>query len=261
MHPESPSDPPYALMEYAGGQLAYTTEGEGDRVLVAIPGLPGTVRDFRWLGAALGEEFRLIRVDLPGFGRSTRTGYAGMSIGERAEAVRALIEALDLGSVTLVTHSSGGTVAGHLARYHPALVERCVLIACPGPRPHYPAALYRATAAVFSRRPGRLLMVPVQRALYRALGFSKSLSDAERMYTTLDAAAAHFDTHSENVRNMTQPTLTAWAQDDRMIPSDIFLALDAIAPDGPRLRFDTGGHNIQKTRATELAEAIRALTS
>ena len=255
MHPETPSDPPYQFLACDGSRIAYTDEGAGEQVLLAIPGLPGTVRDFRWLAPALSD-VRFVRIDLPGFGQSSRSDYTGMSIAERAAPVLALIDALELASVTLVGHSSGGTVAAHLARYHADRIHRVVLIACPGPRAHYPAGVYRATAGLFAHRASRALVNPLQRVLYKALGFPSYLTDAERMYSTLDAAAAYFDTHTENLRHMTTATLVAWAADDRMIPPDIYRALEEVAPPGPRLRFPTGGHNIQKTRATELGSAI-----
>ena len=62
MTPESPSDPELQTVEVLGGPIAYTDEGEG-QPLVAVHGLPGSVRDFRWLAPALPESIRLLRVD------------------------------------------------------------------------------------------------------------------------------------------------------------------------------------------------------
>lgn len=87
-------------------------------------------------------------------------------------------------------------------------------------------------------------------------GFPGHLSDDERLFTTLDAAMASFDLHAENVRNIECPCMTAWAEDDHLIPAPIFEALDDALPQGPRLRFSEGGHNIQKTQAVEIANAI-----
>jgi pimeloyl-ACP methyl ester carboxylesterase len=258
MHPTHPSDPTPRTLERAAGALSYTDEGEGE-VLLAVPGLPGSARDFRWLAPALTDHMRVVRVTLPGFGASARSGHRGMTIAERAAPVLELISALKLPPVTLLGHSSGATVVAHLGRHHPAQVRRCVLVASPGPEPHYPRAVYRRLAPLFARRAGRLALTPLQRGLYRAFGFPRSLTDRERMFTTLDAAACDFDAHADNVRALTQPTLLCWAQDDRLIPARLSEALAALAPEGPRLCFEQGGHNLQKTQALEIAEAIRAL--
>ncbi len=103
---------------------------------------------------------------------------------------------------------------------------------------------------------GRIILAPLQRWVYTAAGFPSSLTDAQRVFTTLDASALDFERHRRDLARITQPTLVAWAQDDRIIPASRFEALEALVPSGPRLRFESGGHNIQKTRATEIGRAI-----
>jgi len=75
----------------------------------------------------------------------------------------------------------------------------------------------------------------------------------------VQAGVLNFDRHAENLQTLTVPTLVAWAEDDRLIEPEIFAEQTALCPDGPRLGFDTGGHNIQKTRAVELADALLAI--
>ena len=62
---------------------------------------------------------------------------------------------------------------------------------------------------------------------------------------------------STSVRTLTQPCLVAWARDDRLVAPHIIEGLVEVVPEGPRLCFETGGHNLQKTQATEIAEALR----
>ena len=65
-----PSDPP---AQFVNDSLAYTDEGSGEPAIVAIPGLPGSGRDFRWLAPLLADRFRVIRIDPPGYGASPRS--------------------------------------------------------------------------------------------------------------------------------------------------------------------------------------------
>ncbi len=257
MHPNSPSDPAPEFIEHNGHKLAYTDEGSGSSTIVAVPGLPGSIRDFRWLAPALASSFRLIRLELPGYGKSDRHGHRGMSITERAAPVRELMQHLQVRSATLLGHSSGGTIIAHLAHHFPGLVRRCAFIASNGPQPHYQVRTYRALAALFDYRVGRAAMRPVLRRVYGALGFPAHLSDDERMFTTLDAAATDFAAHRKNLRAISQPSLVAWATDDNLIPSKVFEELESLVPNGPRLRFTRGGHNLQKTRAIEIANTLR----
>ncbi len=260
MRTETPSDPPRRFLDVPPHRLAYTDEGSGVPV-VAVPGLPGGVRDFRWLAPALGDGVRFLRIELPGYGESHRTGYDGMSIPERAAVVRRFMEALELPPAILLGHSSGATLVAHLARHHAGRVRAAALVSPPGPMPHYPVSAYRALVRVFRLRIGRALMRPALRTLFRATGFPAYLTDDERMYTALDAAAKDFALYAGDVAAMACPTLVAWARDDRLIPVRNYEALEALAPPGQRLRFDDGGHNIQKTRAVEIARAVLDLIS
>ena len=256
MHPETPSDPQRKFIDYQGLPLAYTDEGDGPTTIVAVHGLPGSIRDFRWLAPALDGAFRFIRVELPGFGQSARKGYVRMTIGERAASVSELLRQLEIHSATLLGHSSGGTVVAHLAHHHPELVRNCAFIAANGPSPHYPVGVYNALTKLLAYRAGRAAMRPVLRRIYRVLGFPKYLTDAELLFTTLDAAATDFAQHRMNLLAVSQPCLVAWASDDALIDSKIFEQLEGVVPQGPRLRYTRGGHNLQKTKATEIAKAL-----
>ena len=56
------------------------------------------------------------------------------------------------------------------------------------------------------------------------------------------------------------PTLTAFCDDDPFIEPEIQEELGALVPVGPRLRWAEGGHNVQKTHAVEVAEALLSMT-
>ena len=51
MRPDTALDPELQSVSLSTGPLTYTITGRG-RPIVAIHGMPGTVRDFRWLDAA-----------------------------------------------------------------------------------------------------------------------------------------------------------------------------------------------------------------
>jgi pimeloyl-ACP methyl ester carboxylesterase len=52
------------------------------------------------------------------------------------------------------------------------------------------------------------------------------------------------------------PTLLASCDDDPLVEPAIGEQLGRACPDGPRLRFDSGGHNPQKSQACEIAEVL-----
>lgn len=248
-----PSDPPARFVD---GELAYTDEGSGHMTIVAVPGLPGSGRDYRWLAPALSDRYRVIRVDPPGYGSSPRSTWAGMTTAARADAVGRVIDHLEVSPVALIGHSAGGAVVAHMARHQPERVSACVMLSATGPTAHFGRQPLQLLAAPLRLSTVRALLAPAIRRLYAMQGFPRYLTDDERAFALLDAATFSFPRHRANLVGMRTPTMVAWAHDDPVIPATTFRTLADAVPTGPRLEFPSGGHNVQKTHATEIAEAI-----
>lgn len=250
-----PSDPPLQYVDH----VAFADEGEGKPAIVAVPGLPGSSRDFRWLAPELSEEFRVIRIDPPGYGASGRAQWSGMTTGERAAPVLNVIGHLGLKQIVLVGHSAGGAVVAHIARHEPELVQAAVMISSTGPTAHFARSPLRVLAEPLRVKPLRRILAPAIRRLYSLQGFPSYLTDDERAFALLDAAAFDFSEHRANLAGMRAPTMVAYATDDPVISAETFRALAQAVPDGPRLEFPDGAHNVQKTHAPQIADAIAEL--
>ncbi len=250
------TEPKVDYLDHKGTPLAYIDQGTGPATVVAVPGIPGSTREFQRLAAALTADLRVVRVDLPGYGHSPRPQLAGMTIEQRADSVRALIAALDLAPVVLLGHSAGSQVVAHLSRHHPDLARCCALLAPPGPDAHYSLRFMRAAAHALQLPGARIVLDPVGRLAFAAQGLPTHLTDDERAHTVQDAAACNFAEYAEDLAGMNHPTLIAWACDDPAIPTDHFQAVAAVAPPGPRLVYVQGGHLIQDTHPQELGHAI-----
>ncbi len=258
MTPDQPLDPPRRQLDLSGGRLAYTDEGQGPPV-VAIHGLPGSVRDWRWLAPALLPDLRLLRVDLPGLGQSDAALCA-----PRVPAVAAVLaEALDrlgIDRVVLLGHSFGTAVAVAMATALPDRVAGLALLGPIGSRVHqgfrsFPA---KGLLARLVELPGAhgILGPGLQRA-FVAAGFPRSTTIDDAVQTLRLVGRFSFPEHRKRLSALTQPVLLGWCADDRLVEAPVVDHLAQLVPAGPRLRFDTGGHNLQKTRAVELGRAMR----
>lgn len=265
MTPELPtSDPPAATLALPAGPLAYVDEGPKDApALLAIHGIPGSARDFRYLAPHLAEKVRVIRVDLPGFGGSAPADDAIDSLSGRARVLRALADHLGLGEFAVLGHSMGGGTALALAAEHPRRVRLLILVASVALSLHRGLGLSPRTFRLLSRSLsvpglGRVLAASV-RGQYRKRGFSGvgEMSAADFALHFRYCAAVDFDLLRRWVKGPLPPTLVAYARDDRMLETWISEELASALPHARVLAFDEGGHNLQKTRAAELAGAIR----
>ncbi len=109
-------------------RLSTLEAGVGPPVL-AIHGLGGTKVSFVFTVAALADRFRVISVDLPGFGDSDKPIGAAYDAPFFAGAMTDLLDALELDRADLIGNSLGGRVALEVALQHPESVDRVALLA------------------------------------------------------------------------------------------------------------------------------------
>lgn len=107
-------------------EIAVHDTGKGERTLVLIHGLGSSMPAWKHNIAALAEHYRVVAIDLPGYGKSSKANYA-YSMAFFAKAVRGVVRELGLEHVTLVGHSMGGQIAMTYALAYPEDVEALVL--------------------------------------------------------------------------------------------------------------------------------------
>lgn len=259
MRPEVPLDPALRSIDLSTGPLFFTDTGSG-RPVVGVHGMPATSRDFRWLDAAFDGRVRFLRLDLPGFGRSPQQTSNGETLNDLGAVVAELCEAVKLEDAILLGHSMGGAVVIDAATRSPR-VAGIALVSSSGPIDH--RGLFRRTYRVLERvidlhpivRGGILAVV---KPIAWRVGFSKRLSDDELIWAARLCGRYRPDLLAEQLSGLDKPAFISWAEDDPSVELAVAEALLACARDPEQLRFATGGHNLQSTRATELADAIVA---
>ncbi len=112
-----------------GNRIHYIDRGEG-RPILFIHGLGGQLHHFLYpLFGIFGEGYRLIALDRPGSGWSTRTDGTTGRLPEHARFVHRFIETLKLEKPLLVGHSLGGAIALQTALDYPDDISGLALIA------------------------------------------------------------------------------------------------------------------------------------
>lgn len=130
--------PAGSFVEVEGVRLHVRDEGRGPAILM-IHGLGGQMAHFNY-GAVreLSKRYRVVAVDRPGSGHSTRPKGVPADLATQARAIAALVERLGLERPTVVGHSLGGATALTLALEHPQHVGALALVA---PLSHAPQAV------------------------------------------------------------------------------------------------------------------------
>jgi len=117
------------FVDVPGARLHVVEQGQGQPVLL-VHGLSGQLANFAYgMVEPLAADYRVVAVDRPGAGWSTREPGAPADLRAQADTLAALIDKLGLEKPLVVGHSLGGAIALALATYHPERVGGLALIA------------------------------------------------------------------------------------------------------------------------------------
>ena len=125
------------FIDIDGARIHYLDEGSGP-VLLLIHGLTGQMLNFTYsLLDRLTGDFRVVILDRPGSGYSTRPADAAATLTAQAQFISRFCDVLRLGRPLVVGHSLGGAIALTLALDHPKQVGGLALLAPATQRPDH----------------------------------------------------------------------------------------------------------------------------
>lgn len=122
------SGPVYHTIAVNGGTIEYEEHGnpDGDPVLVIHGGFLGSALRPLASEPALSD-YRLLRIHLRGFGRSSTLDYP-IESGQYTRDALAFLEAMNIDRAHVIGHSSGGGIAVRMAQQSPDTVLALVLL-------------------------------------------------------------------------------------------------------------------------------------
>ena len=242
--------------------------------MLLIHGFGASSYSWRHIIAPLAQKYRVITIDLKGFGESPKPRDDLYSVYEQARLVRNFILENDLQNVRIIGHSYGGGVALvtsiYLAASHPNLQNSLVLIdsiAYPQDLPDFVEVL--ATPVL-----GPLLIYTIPNAiqvksLLKKVYFNDALipqSAIDHYAGNLDKPNAKYATlttarqmlpidlqqFSNNYSSLTIPTLIIWSKDDEIVPLEIGERLHADLPNSRMVVIKDVGHAVQEEKPSLL---------
>lgn len=244
------------------GRLTIATmeAGQGPAVL-ALHGLGATKGSFLPTLAALADRFRVIAIDLPGFGDSDKPIGAAYDPRFFARAVIDVLDALELDRAHLIGNSLGGRIALEAGLRDPDRVERLALLA-PSlawrrDRPWAPLLrLVRPELGLLQPAPRPIVEAIVRRLIpgaaegWTAAGVDEFL----RAYLTPAGRAAFYaaarqiyleEPHGDHgfwtrLRTLHPPALFIWGRKDRIVPLAFARHVTDALPHAEHLELDCG---------------------
>src|SRR3989344_2332100 len=212
-------------LELGGIQVHYkeaTPAGGQGEALLILHGWGASSESWILLQRALSKEgFRVIAIDLPGFGRTNPPAVA-WGVQEYANFVERFVSAIGLDKFFLLGHSFGGQIAISFTVEHQELVKKLILAAPPGIR--RPPGMKEKLVAVFSKITNTILWVVPSRGAreqlkklgYRLIG-RRDYFKAEGVMREIMQRVIREDLFSV-FSQIRVPTLIVWGDDDRLVP-------------------------------------------
>jgi pimeloyl-ACP methyl ester carboxylesterase len=237
----------------------------------------------------LAKQFRVVALDLPGFGLSPPG--PDWSLNTHAKAVRAFIDEVS-GSATLLGNSLGGLLAEIIAAESPEFLETLVLVspATPprfgDPRIHWPTArrlliqatpgvgvaasryllrrytseeLVKLTLASVAYRPSRIPVEMIESFIALAEK-RRRMPWAEQAVPSTATSIARLFGHPrdfvEIVRDVKAPTLVIHGLEDRIVSPTSIEWLCSLRPDWDFIQLNDTGHTPQLDAPVRLVENI-----
>lgn len=256
-----------------GDQLVHIEQAGSGEPVILLHGFGASTYSWRKVMPALAGAFRVVAIDLNGFGYTQRPrAFESYTREGQAGLVLRVLDALGIRSAHLVGHSYGGGLSLFLASRHPERVRSLVLVDSSAPT--YANDRRSLVASVkplltFYLRSLVLRPATVRRALLHSF-HDDSLVTPElvreyyerlRVEGVVDAyygLTAPSRTPSEPVEleKIRIPTLVVWGAQDRVIAAAAGRRAAARMPDAEFVAIEGAGHVPMEEKPDELVRVI-----
>lgn len=254
-----------------GSRIAYYGRGRGTPLLL-VHGMFGDWRDWAPVLEPLAENFRVLAIDLPGFGASRRLEGA-CTLENFTAALEKFLAALGLEGVVLVGNSFGGMVSAYYAAHHAQRVKGVALVSSAGMkeysadeqalvREHFSLANLRGLrpefieplfAVNFARRtPQRERYLEGQRGNLRRADYTeyaRVLAESAQLAFAVPVAPL--------LERLNAPLLLVWGEQDVVFPLDLALAALPRLPRARLARIPQASHMPQMDQPEQFVRVLR----
>ena len=248
-----------SFLEIDGGSIHYRDEGSGEPLLL-IHGWASSLHTWDDWAEILKEDFRVIRLDLPGFGLTGPVKDAVYSTEYFAKVVTELLDELNIQKTHIAGSSMGGRVAAYFAGNYPERTNRLILLNAAGyiTESSGTPGLFSAEIVSFLARhiTPRYIMRIVMKGVVAdgdkvteeiVTRYQKMLlreGNRSIIFSVLGNSDVGLssDKEREKLKNLAPPTLIMWGDKDRWVPPEHAYLYKEDIPGSRLIMYDGVGH-------------------
>lgn len=245
---------------YQGLQVRYRDEGTGP-VVVLVHGVCSSLETWDGWVPSLKEHYRVIRMDMPGFGMTGAALDPDMYTAERyLEFMDVFLSSLHIERCSMAGNSLGAYMTWNYALLHPEKMDKIILIDPIGYHQRLPWMLDFASSPLV--RPISRRMAPrflCDMSVYQVYGDkSKVTEEAKQRYADYmmreGTKSAWVDIFiamqkkndspdlSKGIPDIKTPTLIMWGKKDEWIPYELMSKWQKDLPSAQYISYESAGH-------------------
>jgi len=246
-------------------EICYNEGGKGETVLL-LHGFGGFKEMWTEFAQFLVPSYRVIVLDLPGHGKSTKNIEASYTIDIQADRINQFADALGLSKFHLAGNSMGGTISGEYAAKYPDRLLSLGLFDTGG----VPSA--KMSEYIMALYDGRNLLIATNREEYNKVlefvyfkvpawseerieaGFKMVTSDTElKGKIFADMTSGSTPPLEAKLNKINAPTLILWGEKDRILDVSSTKILEKGLSNSKTIIMKEMGHIPQQERPEETA--------
>jgi pimeloyl-ACP methyl ester carboxylesterase len=255
----------------AGGILtSYLEAGSGQPIVLLHGSGPGVSAQANWQHTIgpLSKRFRVLAPDLVGFGATKRPDGIVYSLRTWVDHAWSFLDALGIGTTSIVGNSLGGRIALAMASEHPERVSKMVLMGSPGVGMTMTQGLAALRAYTPSPQAMRDLLFDyfavdpsivtdeLVRNRYEASVAPGAYEAYRTMFFDPRHAGSQLGITADEVRSINTPSLLVHGREDKVVPLQVAITMLGLLPNADLHVFAACGHWTQIERAAEFCQLV-----
>ncbi|GGB46634.1 alpha/beta fold hydrolase [Fictibacillus barbaricus] len=249
----------------------YEHEDPDAQVVVLVHGFLSSTISFRQLLPYLTKKYKVIALDLPGFGQSEKSTSFIYKLSNYGQLIIDFLDKLNIQDVILIGHSMGGQISMHAAKKAPKRIQKLILLGCCSYVKRASRSLIACSYLPLFTWGMRnwIQKKDVKQNLLSVLhdsklvtqemieSYKKPISEAA-FINSLIRLLRHRegDMSSNELKEIKQPVLMIWGKEDKVIPVKTGYRLKHDLPNAKLIIYEKCGHLVMEEKPQEISNEI-----
>ena len=250
--------------------IHYIEEGDGEP-LVLVHSIGQSIYTWRALFQSLSQHYRVIALDLPGHGFSSRPEEYSYTVEEQSRSIELFLDAIGIESAHFMAFSMAGAYVMDLCLRHPERAGRVILLAPGGIVPEMPTSIKLLDSSLFGGIASVLYGMRTVEHVLSECFFDQTVGVKEDViseyYKTISDSASrralrmsfhNFEDEAQTARLRTadMPVLILLGSEDKWRTSAQTELIHAAIPDAGYAMIRNAGHLLHEEKPEKVLAAI-----